>query len=137
MGYDGLLFGFLDARFGKMKRQFHIALGKSKRPKRLDFRQGGTRPVVIEFAVRTPKRNEIYGSQNRDEVQKLTRQRKASARYLLLLDLSRKKPIQRSDLEDTYNELNSGRGKFVRKPVQIAYVHPRLSYTFLWRPLSL
>ena len=60
MGYDGLLFGYLDAMFGKMKRQHRIWIGKSRVPKRLDFRQGGTSPVVLEFVVRTPGRNEIW-----------------------------------------------------------------------------
>jgi hypothetical protein len=69
MGYDGLLFGYLGARFGKMTRQHQIKMGRSNRPKRIDYRQGGTSPVLIEFAVRTPGRNEIYRSQNWDELQ--------------------------------------------------------------------
>jgi hypothetical protein len=89
---------------------------------------------VLEFAVRTPGRNEIYGSQNRDEIRKLARQRKASARYLLLFDLSRDAPIAIDDLRDTYREVNAGPGKFVRKPVQIVYVHPEAAYSFIWKP---
>jgi len=134
MGYDGLLFGYLDGHFGKMERQRHIRRTGSSRPKRLDFRQGGARPVVIEFAVRTPGRNEIYASQNKDEIRKLARQHKASARYLLLLDLSKKRPLNASGLRDTYRQVNAGPGKFIRKPVQVVYVHPDLVESFIWRP---
>lgn len=135
MGYDGLLFGYLDACFGKMKRQHQIHIGKSRRPKRIDYRQGGTSPVLIEFAARTPNRNEIYGSQNRDEIQKLTRQKSASARYLLLLDMSGKSPIDRDQLRDTYREISSGKGNFKRMPVQVVYLHPNAEpCSFLWRP---
>ncbi len=134
MGYDGLLFGFLDARFGKMQRQRRIWIGKSHRPKRLDYRQSGTSPVVIEFATRTPGRNEIYGSQNAHEISKLTRQRKASARYLLLFDVSKQSPVDTADLWATYRKLNGGVGKFQRKPVQVIYIHPKLVDTFVWRP---
>jgi len=134
LGYDGLLFGYLDACFGKIKRQYRIKMGKSGVPKRIDFRQGGMSPVVVEFAVRTPGRNEIYGSQNRDEIRKLARQRKASARYLILFDLSRKPPVNLFDLWNTYRQVNSGPGKFKRKPVQVLYLHPKLVGWFLWRP---
>jgi hypothetical protein len=136
MGYDGLLFGFLDAKFGGMKRQHKIWIGKSRSPKRLDYRQGGTRPVVIEFVVRTPGRNEIYGSQNGSEIGKLTRQRKASTRYLVLFDLSEEAPMDTKDLWQSYRKLNGGRGKFKRKPVQIIYVHPGFVDSYLWKPLK-
>jgi hypothetical protein len=134
MGYDGLLFGFLDAKFGKVKRQHKIRIGKSRSPKRLDFRQGGTSPVVIEFVVRTPGRNEIYGSQNGSEIGKLTRQRKASTRYLVLFDLSGEAPMDTKDLWESYRKLNGGVGKFTRKPVQIIYVHPKKVDSFIWKP---
>jgi hypothetical protein len=134
MGYDGLLFGFFDAMFGKMQRQHRIWIGKSRRPKRLDYRQGGTSPVVIEFATRTPSRNEIYGSQNGDEISKLTRQRKASARYLLLFDVSKQSPLDTDALWDTYRKIKGGVGKFQRKSVQVIYVHPKLVDSFIWRP---
>jgi hypothetical protein len=131
MGYDGLLFGYLDARFGGLQRQYKIRMGSSNWPKRIDFRQGGTGPVLIEFVVRTPGRNEIYGSQNSDELRKLSRQRKASARYLLLLDLSKKPPLDLDDLWGTYKEINSGPGKFKRKSVRVVYVHPDVHGSFL------
>jgi hypothetical protein len=134
MGYDGLLFGYLDAAFGKMKRQHRIWIGKSRLPKRLDFRQGGTSPVVLEFVVRTPGRNEIYGSQNGSEIGKLTRQRKASARYLVLFDLSKGDPLDTQDLWKSYSKLNGGVGKFKRKPVQVIYVHPDIVDSYIWRP---
>lgn len=134
MGYDGLLFGFLDASFGKMKRQHKVRIGKSKWPKRIDFRQGGTSPVVLEFVVRTPGRNEIHGSQNASEIGKLTRQRKASARYLLLFDFSGESPINTADLWKSYRKLNGGVGKFTRKAVQVIYIHPDLLDSIIWRP---
>jgi hypothetical protein len=134
MGYDGLLFGYLDGRFGKMKRQHQVKIGKSRHPKRIDFRQGGVSPVMIEFVVRTPGRNEIDASQNRREVQKLARQRKATARYLLLLDLSGDQHVEIEKLRSKYRELNSGRGRFERKAVKVIYVHPDHKYSFTIKP---
>ena len=136
MGYDGLFFGFLDAKFGQMVRQKKIRIGKSRTPKRLDFWQRGTSPVVIEFVVRTPGRNEIYGSQNGSEIGKLTRQRKASTRYLVLFDLSKERPMDTKDLWKSYQKLNGGVGKFKRMPVQIIYVHPNLVGSCIWKPLK-
>ena len=134
MGYDGLLFGFLDAAFGGLKRQHKVWIGKSKWPKRIDFRQGGTSPVVLEFVVQTPGRNEIHGSQNGSEIGKLTRQRKASARYLLLFDLSGDSPMDTQDLWKSYRKLNGGVGKFTRKPVQVIYIHPDFVDDYIWKP---
>jgi len=134
MGYDGLFFGFLDAKFGKMKRQHKIWIGESNHPKRLDFRQSGISPVVIEFVVRTPGRSEISSSQNAGEIAKLTRQRKASARYLLLFDVSGKPPIKGENLRIKYQKLKGGRGPFQRMPVQVIYVHPKVVDSFIWRP---
>ncbi len=137
MGYDGLLFGFLDARFGKMRRQYQITVGPSKLPKRLDFRQGGTSPVVIEFATRTRGRNEVYGSQNRSEIQKLSRQRKASLRCLILLDVSGNPPLPVDKLWSTYDKVRLGPGQYSRMPVQIVYIHPdvpREKAFHCWKP---
>lgn len=134
MGYDGLLFGYLDARFGKMKRQHRITMGASSMPKRIDFRQGGTNPVVIEFVVRTPDRNEVYGSQNRDELRKLARQKKAKARYLLLLDLSKQAPLDIKKLQSTYEDQTGGPGNFKRCAVRVLYIHPEREADWLWKP---
>jgi hypothetical protein len=87
---DFLLYGYLQGGYGGFKRQYQIWYGNSTKPKRIDFRQGGTRPVGIEFVLRTPGRSEICGSQNRSEIEKLCRLRKSqwSTRILLLLDLA-------------------------------------------------
>jgi len=134
MGYDGLLFGYLDGLFGNLKRQHQVRIGKSNWPKRIDFRQGGTSPIVLEFVVRTPGRNEIHGSCNASEIGKLTRQARASARYLLLFDLSGRPPVDASDLWASYAKLSGGRGNFLRRPVQLIYIHPRCVFSKLWRP---
>lgn len=134
LGYDGLLFGYMDACFGKMKRQHQVWIGKSKWPKRLDFRQGGVRPVVLEFAVKTPGRNEIAAKGNAPELRKLTRQHRASTRYLILFDLSGNPPVDTSILWSDYDAINGGPGKFKRRAVQILYVHPEYVEPHLWKP---
>jgi hypothetical protein len=131
---DLLLYGFLEGEFGKFARQTCQKIGNSARPKRIDYRQGGNRPVAIEFAVRTQGRNEIAGSQNRSEINKLARlpQSRWGTRILLLIDLAQH-PIARSNLEPTYRNVRTGRGKFRRHSVSVVYVHPDSQYRFLWR----
>lgn len=138
MRLDGLVFGYFQGVFGQITRQHQWAVKRGVRPQRIDYRQGGSRPVLIEFAARTPGRNEIYGSQNRDELRKLCRQyqTKVSARYLLLLDTSGRDPIERDALEPTYNSIHAGRGRFARVSARMVYVHPDLQYHFLWRPFA-
>lgn len=130
---DYLLYGALQGEFGKFTRQYKVKIGTSTRSKRVDFRQGGSRPVGIEFAVRTQGRNEIYGSQNRSEINKLTRLKKSrwSTRILLLLDLA-KKPLSESALRATYAVVKSGKGRFIRHPVSVVYVHKESSFRFIW-----
>jgi hypothetical protein len=134
MRLDPLLYGYLQGAFGRFTRQHQRKIGKSERPKRIDFRQGGTRPVGIEFAVRTPGHNEIAGSQNRDEINKLARLPKGQwgTRILLLLDLA-KKPITKDDLKATYENVKTGRGKYVRHTITVAYAHSKLRYRFPWK----
>jgi hypothetical protein len=134
MRVDGLVYGVLHTKFG-VSRQHRVRRAAGKKPERIDFKQGGTNPVVIEFAVRTQRHlNEAYGSQNQDELKKLAKQTKMKARYLLLLDLSGHKPVPESRLQPTYDKINAGRGKFPRASVRVIYVHPDLGYHFLWRP---
>jgi hypothetical protein len=134
MRLDGLVLGFLEARHGSMSRQHPVHIGASA--KRIDFRQGGTRPVFIEFAVATPHQTQVYGSQNRSELHKLERQRNTvtSLRCLLLLDLSRMPSIPSARLKASYDDQPSGRGNYTRYPVWIFYVHPNNAYWFRWRP---
>src|SRR5262245_24882432 len=121
MRVDGLVYGILHERFG-VRRQHNVTGG------RIDFRQPGFNPVVIEFAVRTRRHlNEAYGSQNSDELRKLAKQTAASARFLLLLDLSAEQPLSRTKLKKTYDKINAGRGRFKRRGVRVLYVHPRSS----------
>lgn len=138
MGLDGIVFGYVQGVFGKVTRQHQWAVKKHIRPQRIDFRQGGNRPVLIEFASRTRGRNEIYGSQNRAELLKLCRQyqSKVSARYLLLLDTSGRGPLTRDALKPTYDTIHADRGRFARVSVRVVYVHPDLQYHFLWRPFA-
>ncbi len=138
MRLDGLVFGYFQGVFGQITRQHQWAAKKLARPQRIDFRQGGNRPVLIEFAARTPGRNEIYGSQNQAELRKLCRQYQStvSARYLLLIDTSGRNPITRDALKPTYDSIHAGRGRFARVSARVIYVHPDLQYHFLWRPFA-
>jgi len=131
---DYLLYGYLQGGYGRFTRQHQIWYGNSTKPKRIDFRQGGTRPVGIEFVLRTPGRNEIYGSQNGSEIEKLCRLRQSqwSTRILLLLDLA-DQPIGRAELRATYDNVTTGRGNFRRHTVSVVYVHRDTDYTFQWR----
>lgn len=133
MSLDGMLLGLMDAKYGGITRQHGVWIGKSK--KRIDFRQGGSRPVLIEFAVGTPTQSQVYGSQNRPELLKLERQKNsvASLRCLLLLDLSNSDAILRENLQSTFSSQPSGRGKYTRYPVWVFYVHPDDAYWFRWR----
>ena len=137
MTVDGLVYGVLHTKFG-VSRQHQIRSSvPGRKPDRIDFREGGTNPVVIEFAVRTSKHlNEIYGSQNKDELKKLAKQTHAKGRYLVLLDLSGNAALSKDNLEGTYNEINAGRGRFPRASVRVLYVHPdpESSFHFVWRP---
>ena len=136
LGVDAMILGYFQAKFGNMKRQFHLHIGKGSRPSRIDFRRGGTNPVMIEFACRLPNGvAELYGSQNRPELNKLTRipQEKARTRVLLLLDQSAN-PIGKARLKATYDEVRSGRGKFKRHAVRVIYVHRTVQYHFIWKP---
>src|SRR5436305_1954049 len=88
---DPILYGYLHGRFKRLSRQHWVRLHGRPRPQRIDFRAGGSNPVVIEFAVRPPHGGaSLYGSQNRSELRKLTRVTRTSARLrvLLLIDLA-------------------------------------------------
>ena len=127
---DPILFGFLSGRFRHMKRQHHIN-GPSSRPKRIDYRYGTYNPVVIEFAVRPPKGgSQLYGSQNRAELDKLIQVPASKARYrvLLLIDLHRK-PLQQNALEANYSKVGKPASSAT---VSVLYVHRSASYDFSW-----
>lgn len=132
MRLDGLLYGVLHSNY-RVRRQHHVR-SRNRRPKRIDFRQPGRNPVVIEFAVRThPRRRELNGSQNLPELHKLMRQNAASARYLLLLDLARES-LEKDKLKKTYTIVPGLRGRGPRKSVRIIYAHRTSAYHFLWQP---
>jgi hypothetical protein len=136
---DLILFGYLRGRFHGVSRQHRLYLTGSTRPSRIDFRLGGSNPVVLEFAVRPPQGGgELYASCNRTELRKLARVASTQARLraLLLVDLS-DAPIPQNRLSATYDRQNAGRGNFKRHSVRVVYVHSRQrSYHFLWRPLK-
>jgi hypothetical protein len=133
MGLDGLLYGVLWAKF-KVVRQFHVRKIGKTRPNRIDFKQRGLNPVVIEFVTRTENRGEIYGSQNRSELVKLSKQIKMKSRFLLLLDISGERPISESRLRETYKPIKTTRGRYPRTSVRVIYIHPTHQYHFLWQP---
>jgi hypothetical protein len=127
MRIDRLAYAVLSERFG-VSRQHSVNGG------RIDFRQEGVNPVVVELVVRTPQHgNQIYGSQNSGELRKLAKETQMKMRYLLLLDLC-PSPIEQPRLMDTYAGLSAGPGRFDRASVRVIYAHPREQYDFLWQP---
>ena len=133
---DPVLFAYLRGKHPPVERQHYVYRYGSERPQRIDFRTGGTNPVVLEFAVRPPVGGgHLLGSQNTSELRKLCRVTRTSARLraLLLMDLYHE-PIERKNLQATYAAVNAGRGRFQRNPVRVVYVHPDLSYSFAWDP---
>lgn len=133
---DPALYAFLEGHFGLMSRQHPVEIAGHRRPARIDYRQGGSNPTVIEFAVRPPLGGpQLYGSQNRAELRKLTRipQTRAKRRVLLLLDRHRI-PLSRASLEPTYESVTAGPGNFQRRSVRVQYVHVSRQFNFLWTP---
>lgn len=130
---DGMLYAYLEGRLGFMSRQ--CAAPRPGAPNaRADFRRGTTAPVVIEFAVRPPTRGgQLYGSQNKSELQKLVRipQSRARGRVLLLIDLA-KKGIPKEALRQSYDAVSSGPGNFKRHAVRVIYISRSKSYGFSW-----
>ena len=135
---DPVLFAYLSARFSKVARQHPVYLYGSTRPQRIDFRFGGSNPVLLELAVRPPiGGGDLYGSQNADELRKLARisPTQARLRVLLLLDLHHD-PLSEASLKATYGSINAGRGRFKRHSVRVIYVHANSTYHFKWNPFK-
>ena len=129
----GVVLGLLEAKSGKMTTEHNVRHG------RIDLRQGGSNPTVIELVVRSSSGNTLYASQNRKELRKLTQmpQSKAKRRFLLLLDLGWSEPISKATLKRSYDHVRIGRGRLSsKKGVRVMYVHKEKSksYDFLWRP---
>jgi hypothetical protein len=130
---DAMLYAYLEGCYGHMARQFQAPL-PGKPAARVDYRRGTVAPVMIEFAVRSPGGGgQLYGSQNRAELCKLTRfsRTRARMRYLLLIDLS-KWPIPQTQLKATYDKISSGPGRFKRHSVRVVYVSRTEQYHFSW-----
>lgn len=105
---------------------------------RIDFRFGGSNPVVLELVVRAPTGGgSLSGGQNIGELKKLCRVSYAQARLraLLLLDLAGE-PLKKDSLKDTYVPRHAGPGKFKRSAVRIIYVHRQSAFSFLWSPFK-
>ncbi len=135
---DAILLAYLSGRFSTVSRQHYVYLYGSQRPQRIDFRFGGSNPVVMEFAVRDPSGGgKLYGSQNQSELRKLCRVSHAQAklRVLLLLDLGNK-PHRKQHLKASYDPLHAGPGKFMRSSVRVIYVHRQNVFNFIWRPFK-
>ena len=133
---DRMLYSYLQARFENISRQHPVWMYGSNHPHRIDFRSGGTNPVVFELAWRkSPVGSGLSANTNKSELRKLSRvkQEQARLRALLLLDLS-DTPLRKDDLRDQYANINAGPGKFPRKPVRVIYVQKDLSFHFSWSP---
>jgi hypothetical protein len=135
---DLLLYAYLTAKFHSVSvsRQHHVRMYGSTYPHRIDFRIGGTNPVVAEFVLRPPTGGgQLYARANRPELRKLCRvyATQAKLRILLLLDLH-SEPLQKGTLKASYEKVSSGRGKFKRYPVRVLYVNREDEFDFIWRP---
>src|SRR5436309_1217302 len=77
-----ILLGYLEGRFGNMSKEWHTRVPGYSRPARIDFRHGGTNPVVIELAVRRQgrPRQALMEAVNETELRKLTRVPQSKAR---------------------------------------------------------
>jgi hypothetical protein len=136
LAVDQTLFAYLSCLHSPVSRQHPIYLYGSCKPQRIDYRVGGSNPVVIEFALRASAGGgSLSVSQNSTELSKLCRisQTKAKLRSLLLLDLAQR-PLDRPTLKESYNKWNAGRGRFDRWPVCIVYVHRDRSFHFSLNP---
>jgi hypothetical protein len=135
---DAILFAYLSGRYLHVARQHYVYLYGSQKPQRIDFRFGGSNPVVMELAVRAPSGGgKLYGSQNLSELRKLCRvsHTQAKLRVLLLLDLAGN-PHHKEMLKASYDPLHAGPGKFVRSSVRVIYVHWQNAFSFIWRPFE-
>lgn len=136
MEIDKALLAELNARYGSVTRQHRMEFASSLRPSRIDYRVGGTNPVLLELAVRPADGScQLYGSQNKSELFKLTRfpQSRVKLRALLLMDF-KEKAISAEKLRQTYDPINAGRGNFERNAVRVVYVHEAVQYNFIWQP---
>jgi hypothetical protein len=94
----------------------------SKKQNQIDFRVGTTNRVVLEFAVRTKKHgNEHHVSQNKPELRKLTHERVAKVRYLLILDVSGQAHMAKATLEKKYKGHTSARTFKRIKGITVVY----------------
>lgn len=139
-GLDPLIYAYLRASHPKLKvaRQIHVQFSNSSRPSRIDYRVGGSNPTVIELAVRPPHGiQQLHGPQNLSELKKLSKvpMSKARRRILLLIDL-KAHSLSRAFLKATYDPLHAGKGKKVRHPVTVVYVHRFSNFWFTWSPFK-
>jgi hypothetical protein len=121
---QGVLLGFLENRVGYMKLEHQVKNG------RIDFYHKGNPPSAIELAV--VMGNYIYQHRpkiNSSEIKKLrslTRPKKVR-RFLLLVDLISKTPIERSRLKENY-------ATYFRKSsskITVIYVHKDDKFNFV------
>ena len=137
---DPLFYAFMKGHLGKLKvsRQHLVYFTGKSRPSRIDYRIGGTNPILLELAVRSPTGvQELMGPQNSKELKKLSKipTSQAKRRVLLLLDLNAKS-ISKATLKASYGPLHVGPGKKPRLPVTIVYVHESMHYSFTWSPFK-
>jgi hypothetical protein len=135
---DTILFAYLSGRYSNVSRQHRVYLYGATKPHRIDFRLGGSNPVVIELAPRPPSGGgALGGGQNISELRKLcrVRQTEAKLRALLLFDLA-DRPLKKQALRDTYELLHAGPGRFQRHSVRVIYVHRKEAFSFSWSPFK-
>lgn len=123
----GVVLGILEVKVGDMQYEYPVSRG------RIDMRHGSSNPGAIELVVVT-KGSEWHASQNKTELDKLTRVPNSHRRRVLLILHPYGDPVPKERMRDNYSNWTAGQGRFQRHTVTVQYVHPKLDYNFRWYP---
>jgi hypothetical protein len=135
---DRVFYGYLRGRFPKaqLRRQFRQRRIENGKPsiKKIDFHLGSkSAGTFIELVVRRTGEEWRHGA-NDSELNKLCRIRSPQAqRSLLIIDITKKAPLERDKLKAEYKGWKSTRGQFQRNNVCVSYVGKGIAFSFTLR----
>ena len=135
---DRILYGYLRGTFPRAQlcRQFPQVRQENRRRtvKKIDYHLGSeSAGTYIELVVRRGGEEWRRGP-NGDELNKLCRIKSTQAqRALLIIDISKLKPLTRERLKTEFNGWKSTRGKFQRNNVSLTYVGDETAFTLTLR----
>ena len=99
----------------------------------IDFAMA-VRPAYIELVV-IRHDTEFFAGQNRSELRKLSRISSARAGKRILMILDTYEDVFKKRLRKTYDKFHvDNRGIREYHNVTVMYIHPRMNYSFRWRP---